>query len=299
MSENKSFDELLLPVRNDIDHIDKELLKLFTERMQCAERVAEIKRKAGIPVLNAAREQVILDRVKKEAGKYGDSAVALYSAIMSISRARQHNMLKSGARTRVLPGSGVDLVKHPVLPWPENEKVHFLFTARVMKEKGRDLFLAAARKFASENVIFDVCGACDDENYKEILNNEKCVTYHGEQKDMTPFYSECSCFLYPSYYPEGMSNVLLEAAASGRPVIAADRAGCRETLDDGVTGFLVPVNDEKAVIEATEKILQMTSEERKAMGLRGSEKIRREFDRKLVVEAYWEEIQRIYRGWNE
>ena len=62
MSENKSFDELLLPVRNDIDRIDKELLKLFTERMQCAERVAEIKRKAGIPVLNAAREQVILKK---------------------------------------------------------------------------------------------------------------------------------------------------------------------------------------------------------------------------------------------
>ena len=79
MSENKSFDELLLPVRNDIDRIDKELLKLFTERMHCAERVAEIKRKAGIPVLNAAREQVILDRVKKEAGEYGDSAVALQS----------------------------------------------------------------------------------------------------------------------------------------------------------------------------------------------------------------------------
>ncbi len=208
----------------------------------------------------------------------------------------QHNMLKSGAKTRVLPGSGVDLAKHPVLPWPENEKVHFLFTARVMKEKGIDLFLAAARKFASENVIFDVCGACDDENYKEILNNEKCVTYHGEQKDMTPFYSECSCFLYPSYYPEGMSNVLLEAAASGRPVIAADRAGCRETLEDGVTGFLVPINNEKAVIEATDKILKMSDEERKAMGQRGSEKIRREFDRKLVVEAYWDEIQRIMEG---
>ena len=102
MSENKMFDELLLPVRNDIDRIDKELLKLFTERMQCAERVAEIKRKAGIPVLNAAREQVILDRVKKEAGEYGDSAVALYSAIMSISRARQHNMLKSGGVLRDL-----------------------------------------------------------------------------------------------------------------------------------------------------------------------------------------------------
>lgn len=208
---------------------------------------------------------------------------------------KKHGMLKQEARTRVLPGSGVDLEKYKLLPWHDG-KVHFLFVARVMKEKGIDLFLAAARRFASENVIFDVCGACDDENYKEILNNERCVTYHGEQKDMIPFYSECSCFLYPSYYPEGMSNVLLEAAASGRPVIAADRAGCRETLDDGVTGFLVPVNDEKAVIEATEKILQMSGEERKAMGLRGSEKIRREFDRKLVVEAYWEEIQSITRG---
>ena len=205
----------------------------------------------------------------------------------------KHNMLKAGSRTRILPGSGVDLAKHPVLPWPEDGKVHFLFAARMMKEKGIDLFLAAAHKFAIENTIFDVCGACDDENYKSILNNEKCVVYHGEQKDTTPFYRECSCFLYPSYYPEGMSNVLLEAAASGRPVIAADRAGCRETLDDGVTGFLVPVNDEKAAIEATEKILRMSSEERKIMGQRGSEKIRREFDRKLVVEAYWEEIEAI------
>ena len=208
----------------------------------------------------------------------------------------QHNMLKNGVRTRVLPGSGVDLVQHPVLPWPDDGKIRFLFTARVMKEKGIDLFLAAARKFASENVVFDICGACDDGNDKGILDNEKCVTYHGEQKDMTPFYRECSCFLYPSYYPEGMSNVLLEAAASGRPVIAADRAGCRETLDNGITGFLVPVNDEKAVIKATEKILQMSGEERKAMGLRGSEKIRREFDRKLVVQAYWEEITRIVEG---
>lgn len=208
----------------------------------------------------------------------------------------QHHMLKKGTKTRILPGSGVDLAKHPVLPWNEDGTVHFLFAARVMKEKGIDLFLAAARKFAGDKVIFDVCGACDDENYQEILQKETHIVYHGEQKDMTPFYRVCSCFLYPSYYPEGMSNVLLEAAASGRPVIAADRAGCRETLEDGVTGFLVPVNDEQAVIAATEKILHMSDEERKAMGLRGSERIRREFDRGLVVAAYWEEIQRILEG---
>lgn len=209
------------------------------------------------------------------------------------------NMIPKGCKPVLLPGSGVDLNSHPVLPYPgENAQIHFLFVARIMKEKGIDLFLAAAKKFTKErsDVVFDVVGQCDDPAYQDILktaqeNGE--IIYHGLQSNVSPFYEKCSCFLYPSYYPEGMSNVLLEAAASGRPVIAADRAGCRETLDDGVTGFLVPVNDEKAVIEATEKILQMSSEERKAMGLRGSEKTRREFDRKIVVEAYWEEIQRI------
>lgn len=205
----------------------------------------------------------------------------------------QHHMFKNNTRTQVLPGSGVDLTKYPLLPWPETEKVHFLFAARVMKEKGIDLFLAAARKFSNENIIFDVCGPCDDENYKYILNNEKCIVYHGEQKDLLPFYKDCSCFLYPSYYPEGMSNVLLEAAASGRPVIAANRAGCRETLDDGVTGFLVPVNDEAAVLAATKKILEMSVEERKLMGQCGHKKIQNEFDRELVVQAYWNEIQKI------
>ena len=125
MSENKSFDELLLPVRNDIDRIDKELLKLFTERMQCAERVAEIKRKAGIPVLNAAREQVILDRVKKEAGGYGDSAVALYSAIMSISRARQHNMLL--LHDNLLP---IFPLPSWILPWREKEEAFLPSSAK-------------------------------------------------------------------------------------------------------------------------------------------------------------------------
>lgn len=92
--DNKTFDELLLPVREDIDRIDKQLLQLFVERMQCAERVAEIKLRAGIPVLNAAREQVILDRVKKEAGEYGEGAVELYRTLMAISRARQEELLR-------------------------------------------------------------------------------------------------------------------------------------------------------------------------------------------------------------
>ena len=185
-------------------------------------------------------------------------------------------MLNSKTRVRLLPGSGVNLQAHPVREYPDGEEIHFLFAARIMKEKGIDQFLAAARKFHNEKVIFDVCGMCDDENYLQILRDaqeEGKVVYHGLQKDMNPFYEQCSCFLYPSYYPEGMSNVLLEAAASGRPAIAADRNGCRETVDDGVTGYIVPAEDEEAVIEAVEKFLSLSWEERRQMGLAARAKV--------------------------
>lgn len=196
-----------------------------------------------------------------------------------------HGMNPKHAREVLLPGSGVNLETHPLLPWPEGP-IHFLFIARIMKEKGIDLFLAAAREFANQEVVFDICGQCDDPHYKHILENEKAVVYHGLQKDVLPFYKQCSCFLYPSYYPEGMSNVLLEAAACGRPVIAANRAGCREIVDDGRSGFTVPINDEIAVIDAVERFLSLSPDEKRQMGINGRMKMEREFDRKSVIQEY-------------
>lgn len=206
---------------------------------------------------------------------------------------RDRKMLNKRSRIHLLPGSGVNLQSHPVREYPTADKIHFLFVARVMKEKGIDLFLAAAHKFHSENVQFDVCGPCDDPHYLQVLQQEQeagNVVYHGMQQNLNPFYEKCGCFLYPSYYPEGMSNVLLEAAACGRPAIAADRSGCRETVDDGVTGYIVPINDEQAVLEAVEKFLALSWEQRRDMGLAARAKVEREFDRQLVVEDYMKEI---------
>ena len=84
--------------------------------------------------------------------------------------------------------------------------------------------------------------------------------------------------------------MLLEAAATGRPAIAADRAGCRETVTDGVTGYIVPVNDKEAVLKAVEKFLSLTWEQRKDMGLAARAKVEKEFDREIVVERYLERI---------
>lgn len=195
----------------------------------------------------------------------------------------------------LLPGSGVDLDKHKILQYPTNKVIKFLFVARIMKDKGIDIYLETARVIKNKypNTEFHICGYCDDEKYKKILNEyekNNTIIYHGEQKDMIPFFKMANCIIHPSYYPEGMSNVLLEAAAHGRPIICTDRSGCRETVEDAITGYITHVKNVDEVIEAVEKIINMPNKDRKKMGLNGRKKIEKEFDRRIVVAKYLEAI---------
>ena len=138
-------------------------------------------------------------------------------------------------------------------------------------------------------------GPCDGE-YKDILRayeKRGIIQYHGEVSDTAEYLRGAHCLIHPSFYPEGISNVCLEAAASGRAVITTNRAGCRETVQDGVTGYLVPVKDKIELTHDIEVFLSMGEYARANMGLLGHKKIEKEFDRKLVVQAYWEEILRI------
>jgi len=211
---------------------------------------------------------------------------------------REKRILSRKTGVRLLPGSGVALKSHPLLPYPDGDKVQFLFVSRILKGKGIDLYLSAARKFHAErdDTVFHVCGMCDDPAYDSILRaaqRQGFIEYHGQQKEMRPFFAMADCLVHPSWYPEGMSNVLLEAAASGRPVITTDRSGCREAVEDGVTGFVVPVRDEAALTKAIGKMLDRSREERKAMGLAGRAKMEREFDRQIVVDAYMAQIDKL------
>lgn len=210
---------------------------------------------------------------------------------------RARGMLPKKARICLLPGSGVNLQAHQPMYYPDGEETHFLFVARALKEKGIDLYLDSAQEICSRhrNVTFHVCGMCDDERYIERLRQAEAagyIRYHGEQKDMVPYLRMAHCLVHPSYYPEGMSNVLLEAAASARPMIATDRSGCRETVDDGVNGYVIPVKDGPALTEALERFLRLTWEERRDMGLAGRAKMEREFDRQTVVDMVMRELER-------
>lgn len=208
----------------------------------------------------------------------------------------QHNMMPKNANVCLLPGSGVNLKTHPLLPYSHDKMIHFLFVARLLKEKGIELYLSAAKRIAEKhpNVMFHICGGCDDPKYQELVNAAEqagYIQYHGEQKDMLPYFQMSHCVVHPSYYPEGMSNVLLEAAASARPIIATDRSGCRETVDAGKTGWLIPIKDEDALVEALEEFLHLSWEEREKLGYAGRLKIEQEFDRELVVQKYLDVLE--------
>lgn len=196
----------------------------------------------------------------------------------------------------LLPGSGVNTSRYAVMEYPDGETIDFLFIARVMKNKGIDQYLDAAKAIKAQypNTVFHIVGGCDDERYiKELqeLEGKGIVKYHGQQNSVLPFQKISSCTIHPTYYPEGMSNVLLESAACARPIITTDRSGCREIIDDGVNGFICKQKDSADLIRQIEKFLALTWEQRRDMGLAGRAKVEREFDRQLVVDAYMEEIE--------
>lgn len=213
---------------------------------------------------------------------------------------KKNGLISSQMKTVLLPGSGVDLNRFAPLPYPKGEMTHFLFVSRLLKEKGIDLYLGAAKVIVRRhpNVVFHVCGYCDDSQYQEIISRaaaEGYVQYHGEQKSMKPFYELANCVVHPSYYPEGMSNVLLEAAACARPIITTERSGCAETVENGKTGYLIPIRDQEALVEAIEHFLDLSRDEQEKMGLLGRQKVEREFDRSLVVQKYIQMIDQKVR----
>lgn len=197
----------------------------------------------------------------------------------------------------LLPGSGVNLTQYEAAEYPSGETVDFVFVARIMKEKGIDQYLDTAEFITQKypETRFHVCGACREEYREKLerLNENGTIIYHGKVKDMAEIYRKISCTIHPTYYPEGLSNVLLESAATGRPIITTDRAGCREVIDDGVNGFVCRQKDSADLIRQVEKFLALPWEERKRMGIAGRKKVEKEFDRKIVIEKYQKEIEQL------
>lgn len=194
--------------------------------------------------------------------------------------------ITSAEQQLVLRGAGVNLNYYPHTPYPENNTTRFLYLGRIMKEKGIDELFTAAKALKSEGVDFrlDMVGFFDGK-YKKImqeLQSQGIIKFHGFRQDPRPFYTKADCVVLPSYH-EGMSNVLLEAAATGRPIITCDIPGCKEAVNEGVSGLLCEVKNADSLYDTMKQFLSLSREERQAMGNAGRSHMESVFDKIMIV----------------
>lgn len=236
---------------------------------------------------------------------YRSSACIMFQNSTNMELAKKLGWVKGDSK--LIPGSGVDLKRYPVQDYPEGgnglegETVVFNYIGRILHDKGVDDYIAAAKRIKEKypNTEFNMLGFIEPteshyENELKQLGEEGLVFYRGSQKDVKPWIKRAHGIIHPSTYGEGMSNVLLENASSGRLIITTDNPGCMETVNDGVTGFIYHGGNVDELVAKIETVVhEMTNDERKTMGLEGRKKIEKEFSREIVIDAYLGKIKEL------
>lgn len=203
--------------------------------------------------------------------------------------------LVRAAQTRVLPGEGVD-TEHFAPPGgpARGDAVRFLMMGRLLADKGVREYVDAARTVRARHphARFQLLGDAGAANPSAIGEHEVrawaeegTIEYLGSTRDVRPYVAAADCVVLPSYR-EGVSRVLLEAAAMARPIIATDAPGCRDIVEDGATGLLCRVRDAGDLAAKMHRMLTLTPDERAAMGLAGRNKVVNEFDERIVIDRY-------------
>ena len=204
----------------------------------------------------------------------------------------------------LLPGSGIDLKRFAPGAARKADEAQFIFLlpSRLMWQKGIAEYCEAARWFHSNRsgVRFQLLGAIEPAWNKAAIPKEQVkrweqegIEYLGSTDDVRPFFEAADCIVLPSYYPEGVPRALIEAAAMGKPVITTDTPGCRDVVDPGRTGYICEPRSAASLASAMKKMTEHSPGDRSAMGKRAREKAEREFDERLVIDAYLAEIAAI------
>ncbi len=227
----------------------------------------------------------------------------------------QHQFIKAGLvstdRTGRLPGSGVDL-QHFCLDEQAahashrpNGPMRFTLIARMLWDKGVGEFVEAARQLKADGHSIDCCivGFEDADNPESIPKstidtwvNSGAVRYLGRSDQISEVLAQAQCVVLPSYYKEGVPRSLLEAAAMQRPIITTDLSGCRDAVDNGVSGLLCKPRDPTDLKRQMKHMLDLSESEREAMGWAGRQKVEREFNEDFVIKAYLQAIQAATQG---
>ena len=195
----------------------------------------------------------------------------------------------------MLPGSGCNLQQHSFLPLPDYNELRFIFIGRVMKLKGIDQYLQAAETIRKKypNTKFYIAGWNEQPEYMKLVEEAQksgWVEYIGFRKDIDNWIEKCHCTILPSHGGEGVPNVLLESAAAGRICIGSKINGTIDVIEDGKTGYLFNTGDGEDLARQIERFILLPAEEKAAMGAAGRKKVEREFDRRIVIDAYLNEL---------
>jgi glycosyltransferase involved in cell wall biosynthesis len=175
---------------------------------------------------------------------------------------KRRAIINKDTNVALINGSGVDLDYFSPVPL-QRSPVVFLLIARLLQEKGIIEYVRAARilKKRYHNIVFRLLGPYDNnpsalsKKQVEKWNNQGVIDFVGEHQDVRPYISGCSVYVLPSYYREGTPRTVLEAMAMGRPIVTTDAPGCRETVKEEENGFLVPVKDVNALVQAMERFI--------------------------------------------
>ena len=203
-------------------------------------------------------------------------------------------------QAQLVAGSGIDLDRFVPVATPDDGQFRFLLIARLLLDKGIAEFVDAARilRLRHPEARFQLLGGDGGDNPSvvppadlERWSAESIVELLGVSEDVRPHIAAANCVVLPSYR-EGLPRSLLEGAAMARPLIASDVPGCRDVVEDGVTGLLCEVRSATSLAEAMERMVTMTAADRARMGAAGRRKVEADYDERLVVAAYLAEIAR-------
>ena len=270
--------------------------------------------KLRIPVINnvtglgsvihqsGLKKKLIMGLFKKA---YQGSACIMFQNSTNMELAKELGWVRGDYK--LIPGSGVALDRFPLQDYPDGGNgvsgapVVFNYIGRVLHDKGVDDYIEAARRIKEKypNTEFNMLGFIEptESHYVaelEELGKQGIVLYRGSQLDVKPWIKRSHAIIHPSTYGEGMSNVLLENASSGRLIITTDNPGCRETVNDGISGFVYHGGDVDELANRIETVVSnIPNSVRREMGLEGRKKIEKEFSREIVINAYLDTIKKL------
>ena len=228
---------------------------------------------------------------------YRNAVCVMFQNSTNMKLAIDKGMIKGDYK--LIPGSGVDLTRFPLQDYPEGgngiegDTVIFNYIGRILHDKGVDDYIEAAKiiKRNYPNTEFNMIGFVEPteshyESELKELSEKGIVLYRGSQRDVRPWIQRAHAIIHPSTYGEGMSNVLLENAASGRPIITTDNPGCKETVENEETGLIYHCGDVDELIIRIQQFLSIDNEKRKKMGVSGRKFMEKHFSREFVIKEY-------------